>query len=160
VVWPAPVSGAGAERRIALCAAPAWLRPGSRQEAHGALRAADLQPIIAEIRAGDAATSLRAIAAELNSRGIPAPRPRWRSRVPGGPVDRTGWFSRLVAGRVAVRLAVVRNGPEYHALAVGLGELVGQPGRCRMADATGETKEPRWVAFDRRKGHTCYHPLF
>ena len=59
-----------------------------------------------------------------------------------------------------MRLAVARNGPEYHALAVGLGELAGQLGRCRMADAPGETKETLWVTFERRKGRTCYHPLF
>jgi hypothetical protein len=29
-----------------------------------------------------------------------------------------------------------------------------------MADATGETKESLRVAFDRRKGRTCYQPLF
>ncbi len=41
--------------------------------AKAAARAADLEPIIADIRAGGAA-SLRQIAAELNERGIPAPR--------------------------------------------------------------------------------------
>ena len=42
-------------------------------EAKAAARAADLAPVIAEIKAGGR-TSLRAIAAELDARGIPAPR--------------------------------------------------------------------------------------
>ena len=41
--------------------------------AKAAARAADLEPIIADIRA-DGAVSLRQIAAELNERGMPAPR--------------------------------------------------------------------------------------
>ncbi len=59
-----------------------------------ATRAADLQPIIARIQAGGA-TSLRAIAAELDARGIPAPRGgRWSAtavmRVTGGQAARPG----------------------------------------------------------------------
>jgi DNA invertase Pin-like site-specific DNA recombinase len=59
-----------------------------------AVRAADLQPIIARIQAAGA-TSLRAIAAELDARGIPAPRGgRWSAtavmRVTGGQAARPG----------------------------------------------------------------------
>jgi DNA invertase Pin-like site-specific DNA recombinase len=42
-------------------------------EGRTAARAADLAPVVAEIKAGGR-TSLRAIAAELDARGIPAPR--------------------------------------------------------------------------------------
>src|SRR4051794_36169320 len=42
-------------------------------EGRAAARAADLAPVVAEIKAGGH-TSLRAIAAELDARGIPAPR--------------------------------------------------------------------------------------
>jgi hypothetical protein len=42
-------------------------------EGKTAARAADLAPIVAEIKASGR-TSLRAIAAELDARGIPAPR--------------------------------------------------------------------------------------
>src|SRR5689334_12774081 len=45
----------------------------AKRKAAAADRAADLAPVITEIKAGGR-TSLRAIAAELDARGIPAPR--------------------------------------------------------------------------------------
>jgi DNA invertase Pin-like site-specific DNA recombinase len=57
---------------------PEWQAKGAAgslaaRQAKAQARAADLKPILEEIRASGA-TSLRTIAAELNSRGIPAPR--------------------------------------------------------------------------------------
>ncbi len=50
-----------------------WARSARTRKAQAATRAADITPVIAAIRA-QGATSLRAIAAELNARGVPTPR--------------------------------------------------------------------------------------
>jgi hypothetical protein len=58
--------------------------------AKAASRAADLRPIIEAIRS-EGATSLRAIAAQLNARGIkPARGAQWQANPVKRVVDRTG----------------------------------------------------------------------